>query len=184
VENRNRRSSSPVSGRSVPLGPVARPPAGTWRGRSSARYRPASTSRCNLHCRGCYAGRGTARAGAEMTDTAVDDVFSQARSWGFRLSCLPAANRLCGRAFSMSPGVPGIVFPFFTNGLLLDIPSSHDPAQPQVIPVLSIEGWDRRPLHAGAMAYSSRLPSQPRSCERPDSSSASHSRSRAVTSKP
>jgi MoaA/NifB/PqqE/SkfB family radical SAM enzyme len=102
------------------------------------------TSRCNLHCRGCYARARHGSRRAELTDTQWTDVFSQAQELGVSVIMLAGGEPL------MRPGIldvtrefPGIVFPFFTNGLLLDDPVvARFRAQPQVIPVLSIEGWE------------------------------------------
>ena len=102
------------------------------------------TSRCNLHCRGCYARARHRSRRPEMTDTQWTDVFSQAQELGVSVIMLAGGEPL------MRPGIldvtrkfPGLIFPLFTNGLLLDdatIARFRD--QPQVIPVVSIEGWE------------------------------------------
>ena len=102
------------------------------------------TSRCNLNCRGCYA-RARHRSGRpELTDEQWADMFAQAQELGVSIIMLAGGEPL------MRPGIldvtskfPGIIFPLFTNGLLLDdAVTARLRAQPQVIPVLSIEGWE------------------------------------------
>jgi MoaA/NifB/PqqE/SkfB family radical SAM enzyme len=102
------------------------------------------TSRCNLHCRGCYARARHRSLRPELTETQWADLFAQAQDLGVSVIMLAGGEPL------MRPGIldvtrkfPGIIFPLFTNGLLLDeavIARFRD--QPQVIPVLSIEGWE------------------------------------------
>jgi len=102
------------------------------------------TSRCNLHCRGCYARARHRSRRPEMTDAQWTDVFSQAQELGVSVIMLAGGEPL------MRPGIldvtrkfPGIIFPLFTNGLLLDdAVIARFRSQPQVIPVLSIEGWE------------------------------------------
>jgi MoaA/NifB/PqqE/SkfB family radical SAM enzyme len=102
------------------------------------------TRRCNLNCRGCYARARRGSPRPELTDEQWSNLFAQARELGVSVIMLAGGEPL------MRPGIlditrefPGIVFPFFTNGLLLDDPIvARFRAQPQVIPVLSIEGWE------------------------------------------
>jgi MoaA/NifB/PqqE/SkfB family radical SAM enzyme len=102
------------------------------------------TSRCNLHCRGCYARVRRRSRRPEMTDERWADLFGQAQELGVSIIMLAGGEPL------MRPGIldvtskfPGIIFPLFTNGLLLDDSViARFRAQPQVIPVLSIEGWE------------------------------------------
>jgi MoaA/NifB/PqqE/SkfB family radical SAM enzyme len=102
------------------------------------------TSRCNLHCRGCYARVRHRSRRPEMTDTQWTDLFTQAQELGVSVIMLAGGEPL------MRPGIldvtrefPGIIFPLFTNGLLLDdAVIARFRGQPQVIPVLSIEGWE------------------------------------------
>jgi MoaA/NifB/PqqE/SkfB family radical SAM enzyme len=102
------------------------------------------TSRCNLHCRGCYARARHGSRRPEMTDAQWTDLFAQAQELGVSVIMLAGGEPL------MRPGIldvtrkfPGLIFPLFTNGLLLDdAVIARFRNQPQVIPVLSIEGWE------------------------------------------
>jgi MoaA/NifB/PqqE/SkfB family radical SAM enzyme len=102
------------------------------------------TSRCNLKCRGCYARARHDTLRPEMTDEQWADLFAQAEELGVSVIMLAGGEPL------LRPGIldvtrrfPGIIFPLFTNGLLLDDAFiARLRKQPQVIPVLSIEGWE------------------------------------------
>ncbi len=102
------------------------------------------TRRCNLNCPGCYARARHHSPRPELTDGQWSNLFAQAKELGVSIIMLAGGEPL------MRPGIldvtrefPGIVFPFFTNGLLLDDPIvARFRGQPQVIPVLSIEGWE------------------------------------------
>jgi len=102
------------------------------------------TRRCNLNCRGCYARARRHSPRPELTDEQWADLFAQAQELGVSIIMLAGGEPL------MRPGIldvtrkfPGIIFPFFTNGLLLDDSLvARFRGQPQVIPVLSIEGWE------------------------------------------
>jgi len=102
------------------------------------------TSRCNLHCRGCYARARHRTRRPEMTDRQWADLFEQAQELGVSVIMLAGGEPL------LRPGIlnvtrkfPGVIFPLFTNGLLMDdAVIQRLRAQPQVVPVLSIEGWE------------------------------------------
>ncbi|MBM3332101.1 radical SAM protein [candidate division WOR-3 bacterium] len=102
------------------------------------------TNRCNLHCRGCYARARHGTRRPELTDERWADLFGQAQELGVSVIMIAGGEPL------MRPGIldvtrmfPGLIFPLFTNGLLLDDSViARFRSQPQVIPVLSVEGWE------------------------------------------
>ena len=102
------------------------------------------TNRCNLNCRGCYARVRRHTRRPELTEEQWAGLFAQAKDLGVSIVMLAGGEPL------LRPGIldvtrkfPGIIFPLFTNGLLLDDAVIRRlRAQPQVIPVLSIEGWE------------------------------------------
>jgi MoaA/NifB/PqqE/SkfB family radical SAM enzyme len=102
------------------------------------------TSRCNLHCRGCYARARHRSRRPELTDRQWADLFAEAQELGVSVIMLAGGEPLMRSGIlDVTREFPGIIFPLFTNGLLLDdavIARFRD--QPQVIPVLSIEGWE------------------------------------------
>jgi MoaA/NifB/PqqE/SkfB family radical SAM enzyme len=101
------------------------------------------TTRCNLHCRGCYARARHDRRRPEMTDEQWTKLFVQAKELGVSVIMLAGGEPLLRPSIlEVTRKFSGIIFPLFTNGLLLDDAVIRRlRAQPQVIPVLSIEGW-------------------------------------------
>jgi MoaA/NifB/PqqE/SkfB family radical SAM enzyme len=102
------------------------------------------TSRCNLHCRGCYARARHGSRRPEMTDEQWAGLFAQAEELGVAVIMLAGGEPLLRPTIlDVTRRFPGIIFPLFTNGLLLDdAVVARFRKQPQVIPVLSIEGWE------------------------------------------
>ena len=102
------------------------------------------TSRCNLHCRGCYARARHRSRRPELTDEQWAGLFEQARELGVSVIMLAGGEPLMRpQILDVTRKFPGIIFPFFTNGLLLDdAVIARFRAQPQVVPVVSIEGWE------------------------------------------
>lgn len=104
------------------------------------------TSRCNLHCAGCY---------SRCIETTTDDtpvgqltgeewkrVFEEARSMGISFILLAGGEPLLRRdIIEAAADIPEILFPIFTNGTFLDeaylkLLNKHR----NLLPVLSIEG--------------------------------------------
>ncbi|HTW92430.1 MAG TPA: radical SAM protein [bacterium] len=102
------------------------------------------TSRCNLHCRGCYARARHGSRRPELTDQQWADLFSQAQKLGVSVIMLAGGEPLLKpQILDVTRQFPDITFPLFTNGLLQDDAIvARFRGQPQVIPVLSIEGWE------------------------------------------
>jgi MoaA/NifB/PqqE/SkfB family radical SAM enzyme len=102
------------------------------------------TSRCNLHCRGCYARARHGSHRPEMTDEQWAGLFEQAQELGVSVIMLAGGEPLLRpQILDVTRKFPDIIFPLFTNGLLLDdAVIARFRGQPQVIPVLSIEGWE------------------------------------------
>lgn len=102
------------------------------------------TRRCNLNCQGCYARARLRSARPELTDEQWADLFSQAQQLGVSVMMLAGGEPLLRpQILDVTRRFPDIIFPLFTNGLLLDdaaIARFRD--QPHVIPVVSIEGWE------------------------------------------
>ncbi len=102
------------------------------------------TSRCNLHCRGCYARARHGSRRPELSDEQWAGLFLQAQKLGVSIIMLAGGEPLLRpQILDVTRKFPGIIFPLFTNGLLLDAAVLRRcRGQPQVIPVLSIEGWE------------------------------------------
>lgn len=125
------------------------------------------TSECNLHCKGCYAraqhrdggqqcgcdqARDQARdAGAlaafaghqgDMDDATLGAMLSDASELGVSAALLAGGEPLLRPGLlDITADYPGMLFPVFTNGLLVDDAlAARLRKQRNVIPVLSIEG--------------------------------------------
>ncbi|MBM4403360.1 MAG: radical SAM protein [Candidatus Cloacimonetes bacterium] len=98
------------------------------------------TKRCNLHCKGCYALVNQHRSGSDLTRRQKDSLYTQARQLGIGIILIaggepftvPDLIDLCAKH-------PGILFPVFTNGLLLD-PHLINRLPLNFLPVVSSEG--------------------------------------------
>ncbi|HBP38970.1 MAG TPA: radical SAM protein [Clostridiales bacterium] len=119
----------------------------TWRGIRTRVFVPRMlildpTSRCNLHCKGCwaadYAGCGN------ITLEKLDDILCQAEQLGIRVCFFTGGEpllrkddiiRLCDRHRRMSFGA-------YTNGTLIDEAFADEVARVENLNLfLSIEGW-------------------------------------------
>ena len=104
------------------------------------------TSRCNLHCAGCYSRCEGATVDAEpvrqLTAPDWDRIFGEAEELGLSYLLLAGGEpMLRGDVIEAAGTHPGLLFPIFTNGTFLD---EHylkllDRCR-NLIPVLSIEG--------------------------------------------
>ena len=104
------------------------------------------TSRCNLHCAGCYArslslcGEGPGEGQLSAEDWA--SVFSQARELGISFILLAGGEPMVRRDVLEAAGnYPELLFPVFTNGTLLtgELLELLDRKR-NLIPIFSLEG--------------------------------------------
>ena len=100
------------------------------------------TSRCNLRCQGCYAQAHHRPAAGEMTGEKLHAVLEEAKELGISIVLLAGGEPLTRpEILDIAGDFPEIVFPLFTNGLLLDEgKAARLRRQRNVIPVLSLEG--------------------------------------------
>ncbi|MBQ7638923.1 MAG: radical SAM protein [Clostridia bacterium] len=104
------------------------------------------TSRCNLHCAGCYSRANNAcgdkEASGILTAEEWNRVFTEAEEIGVSFVLLAGGEPLMRRdVLEKAGGHPGILFPVFTNGTcmndkFLDLFDSNR----NLLPVISIEG--------------------------------------------
>ncbi|MDR0981055.1 MAG: radical SAM protein, partial [Methanocalculaceae archaeon] len=103
------------------------------------------TSRCNLHCTGCYAMAkecaGTAFP-ADMTTGEWRRIFQEAADIGVSFILLAGGEPLMRRdVLSLAASFPGMVFPTFTNATLVDESYlQFFDEHRNLIPIPSIEG--------------------------------------------
>lgn len=102
------------------------------------------TSRCNLVCAGCYMhGRGE-RPGDEMSPEVLASVVEQAAGLGVSVVVLAGGEPLVRREeiVRLAQAHPRVLFPVFTNGLLIDDRVADTIAGCRnIVPVVSFEGF-------------------------------------------
>lgn len=118
------------------------------------------TSRCNLHCAGCYArANSICHDGADdnlLSDTEWDSIFVQAKEIGVSFVLLAGGEPMLRRGVMERASThPEILFPIFTNGTLLgektlELLDSHR----NLIPIISVEGsQEQTDARRGAGTY-------------------------------
>jgi MoaA/NifB/PqqE/SkfB family radical SAM enzyme len=102
------------------------------------------TSRCNLACAGCYMhGRGE-KPKAEMSPEILASVAREAAELGVSILVIAGGEPLVRQEeiFALAKAHPRVLFPVFTNGLLIDDAMAMEIAAcPNIVPVISFEGF-------------------------------------------
>ena len=100
------------------------------------------TNRCNLRCAGCYARAHHRPLEAEMEGAKLRSVIAETDELGISIILLAGGEPLARpEILDITRDFPQIIFPLFTNGLLLDGPTiAKLKGQRNVIPVISMEG--------------------------------------------
>jgi len=101
------------------------------------------TSRCNLSCSGCYMHGREMNIPAEMNADLLASVAGQAAAIGISVIVLAGGEPLVRRdeIFRMAASHPEVLFPVFTNGLLIDDGMADAIAgHRNIVPVISFEG--------------------------------------------
>jgi MoaA/NifB/PqqE/SkfB family radical SAM enzyme len=118
------------------------------------------TDRCNLHCKGCYSRvhhrKKEGEAGAEV----IRKVLAEAKDLGISIILLAGGEPLVRQElFTVTENYPEILFPMFTNGLLIDDRVLGEfRKQKHVFPVISLEGFESETdLRRGGGVYESIL---------------------------
>jgi MoaA/NifB/PqqE/SkfB family radical SAM enzyme len=100
------------------------------------------TERCNLSCKGCYARAFNRSQDGEMSTEKLKDTIGQAHDLGTSIIMIAGGEPLVRKEIiNIIASHPDIIFPVFTNGLLIDEEMiSVLEKQKNFIPILSIEG--------------------------------------------
>lgn len=102
------------------------------------------TNRCNLRCTGCYACENIDDRGgdAEMDPGQLRSFVAQADEIGVSIILIAGGEPLVrSDLLDITGDHPGVIFPLFTNGLLIDDAVIRRlRRQRNVVPVLSLEG--------------------------------------------
>lgn len=104
------------------------------------------TSRCNLNCKGCYSQAQHRSAEGEMSTELLRRVLGEARELGVSIILLAGGEPLVRQdILAVTGDFPDILFPMFTNGLLIDDQMSERlHRQKNIIPVISLEGYENQ----------------------------------------
>jgi MoaA/NifB/PqqE/SkfB family radical SAM enzyme len=101
------------------------------------------TSRCNLSCAGCYMHGRREVPAEEMGPDLLSSVVSQAAGLGVSIVVIAGGEPLVrgDEIFALAKAHPRILFPVFTNGLLIDdTMAGKIAACRNIVPVISFEG--------------------------------------------
>lgn len=102
------------------------------------------TSRCNLVCTGCYMHERSERPDAEMSPEVLASVVEQAAGLGVSVIVLAGGEPLIRHEeiVCLARAHPRVLFPVFTNGLLIDDQVADTIAGCRnIVPVVSFEGF-------------------------------------------
>jgi MoaA/NifB/PqqE/SkfB family radical SAM enzyme len=104
------------------------------------------TNRCNLQCKGCYSWAQHRSAETVMSADRLRSVFAEADELGMSIILLAGGEPLVRPdILDITADFPNIVFPMFTNGLLIDDRAIAKLArQRHVVPAISLEGREAR----------------------------------------
>jgi MoaA/NifB/PqqE/SkfB family radical SAM enzyme len=104
------------------------------------------TNRCNLHCSGCYANARDKTSDSEMSKVELTGLISEANELGISIVILGGGEPFPRREImEITSGFPDIIFPLFTNGLLMDDGLIAGlKKQKNVVPVISMEGHENQ----------------------------------------
>ncbi len=103
------------------------------------------TQRCNLSCSGCYHRAFERDPGDEITLEKIESVLAEARELGISAVLLAGGEPLAKNGLLDAAGkFPDIIFPLFTNGMLLD-EAAIDVLKrnKNIIPIISVEGLEK-----------------------------------------
>lgn len=102
------------------------------------------TSRCNLACAGCYMHGRHEMPAAEMSPAVLASIACQAAELGVSVIVIAGGEPLVRQEeiFRMAHDHPAILFPVFSNGLLIDDAVAEKiTACRNLVPIISFEGF-------------------------------------------
>lgn len=102
------------------------------------------TSRCNLACAGCYMHGRHEKPAPEMSREVLAGVVEQASDLGVSVIVIAGGEPLvrAEEILTLAQAHPAVLFPVFTNGLLIDDAVAAAIAKHRnIVPVISFEGF-------------------------------------------
>ena len=102
------------------------------------------TSRCNLHCEGCYHQALRTSTGTEITDERLEKMIAEAKELGVSFVVFAGGEPLMRPSvLDITENYPEIMFLMFTNGLLVNDAVLEKMAKKRnVVPLISLEGYE------------------------------------------
>jgi MoaA/NifB/PqqE/SkfB family radical SAM enzyme/predicted flap endonuclease-1-like 5' DNA nuclease len=100
------------------------------------------TNRCNLQCKGCYSWAQHRSPETLISADRLRSVFAEADELGMSIILLAGGEPLTRpEILDITADFPNIIFPMFTNGLLIDEHTADKlEGQKHVVPAISLEG--------------------------------------------
>ena len=101
------------------------------------------TSKCNLHCQGCYHQALRSVSESEMNDERIDKLIAEAKELGVSFIVVGGGEPLTRPIIlDLAKKHPEIMFLVFTNGLLINDAVIKKMAQQRnIVPLISLEGY-------------------------------------------
>jgi MoaA/NifB/PqqE/SkfB family radical SAM enzyme len=114
------------------------------------------TRSCNLRCKGCYARPHSGNKANEISSELLSGILSEAQTLGISICLLAGGEPLARKdILTVTRKFPRMLFPLFTNGLLInDDVIKEVRKQKQIIPIISVEGFEKETdMRRGAGVY-------------------------------
>jgi MoaA/NifB/PqqE/SkfB family radical SAM enzyme len=102
------------------------------------------TSKCNLHCQGCYHQALRSTSESEMSDERLDGLIAEAKELGVSFMVIGGGEPLTRpMILDLAGNYPAIMFLVFTNGLLIDEAVTKKMSENRnIVPLISLEGYE------------------------------------------
>ncbi|MFW6287886.1 MAG: radical SAM/SPASM domain-containing protein [bacterium] len=115
------------------------------------------TDKCNLKCQGCYASLHSNKNADEISEKTLRRILSEARELGISIILIAGGEPFSRKeVIDILQDFPGIIFPVFTNGLLLNQGFINKLKRAKnIFPIISLEGKeDETDIRRGKGVYS------------------------------
>jgi MoaA/NifB/PqqE/SkfB family radical SAM enzyme len=102
------------------------------------------TNRCNLKCKGCYMHAQHRSPDAELSEERLRGIVAEAQEMGISIMLIAGGEPLVRRDIMQIMGDhPEIIFPLFTNGLMIDEATIATlKSKRNIVPIISLEGHE------------------------------------------
>ena len=102
------------------------------------------TSKCNLHCQGCYHQALRSSSESEMSDERLEGLIAEAKDLGVSFMVIGGGEPLTRPGIlDIAEKYPPIMFLMFTNGLLINEAVIKKMSKSRnIVPLVSLEGYE------------------------------------------